>query len=88
MDEQKEEIKKEETVSTVSEPEIQIPKTTELGLPSSTLMEFGKYEFHGPESGDISIDKIVLSAQSGARRIWKVKSMDAKQIIFDVIKFG
>jgi len=34
------------------------------------------------------LDKIELHAGSGAKRIWKVKSISQKEIIFEVVKFG
>jgi hypothetical protein len=53
-----------------------------------TLLEAGQYEMHGPENGEITIDKIELKSVTGAHRIWKVKSIDKKQIVLDVVKFG
>ena len=52
------------------------------------LLEFGEYRMFGPDSGDISIDKIELKSVTGAHRIWKVKSLDRKQIVLEVVKFG
>ena len=52
------------------------------------LLEFGEYRIFGPESGEISIDKIELKSVTGANRIWKVKSIDKKQIVLEIIKFG
>lgn len=52
------------------------------------LLEFGEYRMFGPDKGDISIDKIELKSVTGANRIWKVKSIDRKQIVLEVIKFG
>lgn len=52
------------------------------------LLEFGEYRMFGPENGDISINKIELKSVTGAHRIWKVKSLDQKQIILEVVKFG
>lgn len=67
------EIKKEEVKSAESQPNI---------------LEVGEYQIDGPENGDISFDKITLAASSGAKRIWKVKSFSPKEIILEVIKFG
>jgi hypothetical protein len=52
------------------------------------LLEAGAYKIHGPDNGDISIDKIELKSVTGAHRIWKVKSLDKKEIVLEVIKFG
>lgn len=52
------------------------------------LLEFGEYRMFGPDNGDISIDTIELKSVTGANRIWKVKSIDRKQIVLEVIKFG
>ena len=52
------------------------------------ILEVGEYQINGPESGDIMIDKITLMSTSGAKRIWKVRSITQKEVIFDVIKFG
>ena len=52
------------------------------------ILEVGEYQINGPENGDISFDKITLKATSGAKRIWKVKTFDQKQIVLEVIKFG
>lgn len=65
-------------------PEIQ----KEAPKPDPTLLEFGEYRMFGPENGDISIDRIELKSVTGANRIWKVKSLDKKQIILEVVKFG
>jgi len=52
------------------------------------LLESGEYNILGPENGDISINKIVLQSHTGAKRIWKVKFLDQKQIVLEVEKFG
>lgn len=52
------------------------------------LLEFGEYRMFGPDNGDISIDRIELKSVTGANRVWKIKSIDRKQIVLDVIKFG
>lgn len=69
----KEEIKLEETPGNETE---------------KNLLEFGEYRMFGPENGDISIDRIELKSVTGANRIWKVKSIDRKSIVLEVIKFG
>ena len=69
----KEEIKIEETPSKQTEP---------------NLLEFGEYRMFGPDNGNISIDKIELKSVTGAHRVWKIKSLDRKQIVLEVIKFG
>jgi hypothetical protein len=53
-----------------------------------TLLEAGAYKIHGPDNGEISIEKIELKSVTGAHRIWKVKSLDAKQIVLEILKFG
>lgn len=55
---------------------------------NENILEVGEYQIDGPENGDISFDKITLVAASGAKRIWKVKKFDRKEIILEVIKFG
>ena len=55
---------------------------------NKNLLEYGEYRIFGPENGDISIDKMELKSVTGANRIWKVKSLDKKQIVLEVIKFG
>jgi hypothetical protein len=52
------------------------------------IMEVGEYQINGPISGEIKFDKMVLKATSGAKRVWKVKSMTNKEIIFEIEKFG
>lgn len=52
------------------------------------LLEAGSYRIKGPENGEISIDTIELKSVTGAHRVWKVKSLDKKQIVLDVVKFG
>jgi len=52
------------------------------------VLEIGEYQIDGPENGNITFDKMTLIATSGAKRIWKVKSMTNKEIIFEIIKFG
>ena len=60
----------------------------EGGKIKPNLLEFGEYRMFGPDNGDISIDRIELKSVTGANRIWKIKSLDRKQIIFEVVKFG
>lgn len=57
-------------------------------LQERNLLEVGKYEIYGPDSGEISIEKIELAGHNGAKRIWKVKSISEKEIILDIEKFG
>jgi hypothetical protein len=52
------------------------------------VLEKGTYLVHGPDSGEISFDKLELHAGSGAKRIWKVKSMNEKEVVFEIVKFG
>jgi len=55
---------------------------------NKNLLEVGTYEFLGPDNGDINIDKIVLNSGSGAKRIWKVKSLSREEIVFNIEKFA
>lgn len=55
---------------------------------NENILEAGNYRILGPENGDISIETIELKSVTGANRVWKVKSLDRKQIILEVIKFG
>lgn len=52
------------------------------------LLELGEYRMFGPDNGDISIDRIELKSATGANRIWRIKSLDKKQIVLEVVKFG
>ncbi len=52
------------------------------------VLEEGDYTLSGPENGDIRIDTLQLNSLSGARRIWKVKSITEKEIIFEIVKFA
>ena len=78
MDEIKEETQKEE----IKVEPVPTAKT------EPNLLEFGEYRMFGPDNGDINIDRIEVKSVTGAHRIWKIKSLDAKQIVLDVIKFG
>ena len=51
-------------------------------------METGNYKVAGPESGDFKLETITLHSDSGAKRIWKIKSMTEKEIVLEIIKFG
>ncbi|MDP1695415.1 MAG: hypothetical protein Q8L29_00705 [archaeon] len=75
-----EEIKKEEQKEKIEEiKEEKIDKT---------LLELGEYRMFGPDNGDILIDRIELKSATGANRIWRIKSLDKKQIVLEVVKFG
>jgi hypothetical protein len=52
------------------------------------ILEVGEYQINGPENGEITFDKMTLHATSGAKRVWKVKSMTNKEIILEIVKFG
>lgn len=52
------------------------------------IIEVGEYQINGPENGEIKFDKITLKATSGAKRIWKVKGITDKRVIFEIEKFG
>jgi hypothetical protein len=51
-------------------------------------IEAGQYTIYGPDNGEISVDRIELKSITGANRVWKVKSLDKKQIVLEVVKFG
>lgn len=70
------------------EPKPEPPQVEELDPKDKYSLEAGRYKMYGPESGEIAIDTIELKSITGAHRVWKVKSLDKKQIILDVIKFG
>ena len=57
-------------------------------IKQENILENGEYQINGPENGDITFDTMILAATSGAKRIWKVKSMTNKEIIFEIKKFG
>lgn len=63
-------------------------ETTKEGQIRENILEVGEYQINGPESGEITFDKMTLAATSGAKRVWKVKSMTAKEIILEIVKFG
>jgi len=52
------------------------------------VLENGTYSMYGPENGDISIDTLELHAGSGAKRIWKVKSLTKQEIVLEVVRFA
>ncbi len=52
------------------------------------VLENGEYAIYGPDSGAIEFNTLELQAGSGAKRIWKVKSMTNKEIILEIKKFG
>ena len=52
------------------------------------VLETGSYIFKGPDNGDIQMDLLELNAGSGAKRIWKIKSLTDKEVIFQIVKFG
>ncbi len=52
------------------------------------LLESGSYEIFTPETGEIAMDTIILHGHNGAKRIWKLKSLDQKQAVFEIKKFG
>jgi hypothetical protein len=63
-------------------------ETTKEGQMIENILEVGEYQINGPDNGEIKFDKMTLAATSGAKRIWKVKSMTAKEIILEIVKFG
>ncbi|MBI3333910.1 hypothetical protein HYZ97_00270 [Candidatus Pacearchaeota archaeon] len=52
------------------------------------VLESGSYEITGPSTGEIQMDTLILKSGSGATRIWKLKSLDKKQALFEIVKFG
>ena len=52
------------------------------------LLESGSYEIFTPETGEIMMDTLILHGHNGTKRIWKLKSLDQKQAIFEIKKFG
>ncbi len=54
----------------------------------NNILENGTYSVYGPDSGEIQFDTLELHAGSGAKRIWKVKSITEKEIILEIKKFG
>ena len=63
-------------------------KTQSEKKSKSELLESGSYEIFTPDSGEFKMDTLILHGHNGAKRIWKLKSLDAKQAIFEVKKFG
>ena len=55
---------------------------------NENILEVGEYQIDGPKSGDIKFETMTLKATSGAKRIWKVKSMTDKEINLEIVKFG
>lgn len=52
------------------------------------VLESGSYEIFAPASGEIKMDTLILHTNSGSKRIWKLKSLDKKEAVFEIIKFG
>ena len=52
------------------------------------VLENGTYSVYGPDSGSITIDTLELHAGTGEKRIWKVKSISAKEITLEIVKFA
>ena len=44
------------------------------------VLENGTYSVYGPESGEINFETLELHSGSGAKRIWKVRSMTEKEM--------
>jgi hypothetical protein len=63
-------------------------ETTKEGQTMENILEVGEYQINGPDNGEIKFDKMTLAATSGAKRVWKVKSMTNKEIILEIVKFG
>lgn len=55
---------------------------------TENILEVGEYQIDGPDNGDIAFDKMTLKATSGAKRVWKVKTFNQKEIVLEVLKFG
>jgi len=79
----KAEEKIDENLGEISEVRKEEPKKEK-----ANLLEFGEYRMFGPDNGDILIDRIELKSVTGANRMWKVKFIDQKQILLEVVKFG
>ncbi len=41
-----------------------------------------------PENGKMKIETLILKLTSGAKRIWKLKSLNQKEAVFEIRKFG
>ena len=52
------------------------------------VLEEGDYVVYSKNDKDIEIGTIELKSPSGSHRIWKVKSMNEKEIVLDIVKFG
>lgn len=52
------------------------------------LLESGSYEIFSPNTGEIKMDTLILHGHNGVKRIWKLKSLDQKEAIFEIRKFG
>jgi hypothetical protein len=55
---------------------------------NQNIIEVGEYQVNGPENGEIKLETMTLSSTSGAKRIWKVKNMTDKEIVFEIVKFS
>ncbi len=51
------------------------------------LLESGNYFLRGSADGGVKLDTLELHNHEGKKRIWKVKNISAKEIVFDIVKF-
>jgi hypothetical protein len=51
------------------------------------VLEYGTYEMTGPGKDGILIDELHLKGDQGQKRIWRIKEITPKQVIFEIIKF-
>jgi hypothetical protein len=51
------------------------------------VLDAGTFEMTGPGKDGILIDELILQSNGGSKRIWKLKEITPKQIVFDIIKF-
>lgn len=64
-------------------------ENSEENIEPKTLVESGSYEIHSSEDGSVLIDKLKLDSDNGeSNRIWKLKSITPKEIVFEIEKFG
>ena len=57
-------------------------------MSEKNVLETGSYVITGPDNGEIKMDSLYLKGDNDANRVWKVKSMNEKEIILEIVKFG
>ncbi len=53
-----------------------------------TIVEQGSYNLIADTNGNFQITHLVLKAENGSKRVWKLKELSEKDVSFQIEKFS